>query len=291
MTLRRISLVVPPVGPWSAQAPWYRWAEQVGYDVVYTYDHLTHPTAPGMWLGEAFTTLTAAAAVTERIRLGTLVASAVFRSPVALARVAMSVQDITGGRLVLGVGMGAPGCGLADHGVRPELRDMSARFADVLRGYLAVLDGATEWQGATTSFAGLETLGMPPGSTPPELLVAAHGPRALALAAAHADTWNTYGGPGSGTLAPDELWGLVARQVDAFTAACEQVGRDPRSVHRSVMMGFGQERPTASVEGYLEAAARAEELGFDEFIVYGPDSNGGMGSDPRVHEQALARLR
>lgn len=61
MTLRRISLVIPPVGPWRAQARWYRWAEDVGYDVAYTYDHLTHATARGEWLGEAFTTLTAAA--------------------------------------------------------------------------------------------------------------------------------------------------------------------------------------------------------------------------------------
>src|SRR6185437_16397658 len=95
MALDRISLVVPPVGPWRTQERWYRWAEDVGYDAVYTYDHLTHATSPGLWLGEAFTTLTAAAAVTDRVLLGTLVASAVLRTPVALARVAMTVQDIT----------------------------------------------------------------------------------------------------------------------------------------------------------------------------------------------------
>jgi hypothetical protein len=70
MSLSRLGLIVPPVGPWSAQARGYRWAEEVGYDVVYTADHLTHPTFPGLWLGEAFTTLTAAAAVTDRIMLG-----------------------------------------------------------------------------------------------------------------------------------------------------------------------------------------------------------------------------
>ncbi len=291
MALDRISLVVPPVGPWRAQERWYRWAEDVGYDVVYTYDHLTHATAPGLWLSEAFTTLTAAAAVTGRVRLGTLVASAAFRTPVALARVAMTVQDITGGRLVLGLGMGAASCALADHCAREQPAEMSARFADVVRGYGAVLDGATEWQGGTTSFAGLETLPAPESVARPELLLAAHGPRALALAAAHADTWNSYGGPGSTTLEPEEYWALLGRQAEGFDAACRTAGREPGAVRRSLLLGFGRVRPTTSAEDFVAAAERAEALGFSELVVYGPDSPAGMGSDPAVHERALARLR
>lgn len=203
----------------------------------------------------------------------------------------MTVQDVSGGRLVLGVGMGSPLCAVADRGVRPELRDMSARFADVLTGYLAVLDGATDWQGATTSFGGLETVAAPAGSTRPELLIAAHGPRALRLTARHADAWNTYGGPGSTNLDGPELWDLIARQTQAFDAICAEEGRDAASIRRSVMLGYGRVRPTESVDDYLSAAERVEALGFDELIVYGPDSAGGMGSDPAVHERALARLR
>ncbi|MFF2488354.1 LLM class flavin-dependent oxidoreductase [Microbacterium sp. NPDC058062] len=291
MALDRISLVIPPVGAWREQERWYRWAEQVGYDVVYTYDHLTHATAPGMWLSEAFTTLTAAAAVTERIRLGTLVASAVFRTPVTLARVAMTVQDISGGRLVLGLGMGAPTCALADHGVRERPADMSARFADVVRGYRAVLGGATDWEGRTTSFHGLETLAAPEGVARPELLLAAHGPRALALAAAYADTWNSYGGPGSTQLDADEYWALLARQAQGFDEACRTADRDPSAVRRSLLLGFGRVRPTTSVDAYLAAAEHAAALGFTELVVYAPESPAGMDSDPAVHERALARLR
>ena len=291
MALDRISLVVPPVGPWREQERWYRWAEQVGYDVVYTYDHLTHATAPGLWLSEAFTTLTAAAAVTERIRLGTLVASAVFRTPVTLARVAMTVQDISGGRLVLGLGMGAPTCALADHGTRESPAEMSARFADVVRGYRAVLDGTTEWEGRTTSFRGLETLPAPEGVARPELLLAAHGPRALALAAAYADTWNSYGGPGSTQLDPEEYWALLAQQARGFDEACRTTDRDPSAVRRSLLLGFGRVRPTTSVDAYLAAAEHATALGFTELVVYAPESPAGMDSDPAVHERALARLR
>ena len=291
MSLSRLGLLHPPVGPWSAQARGYRWAEDVGYDVVYTADHLTHPTLPGVWLGEAFTSLAAAAAVTDRIRLGTLVASSAFRTPVSLARIAMSVQDISGGRLVLGLGMGSPFCAEADRGSRGSIRAMSERFADVVTGYRAVLDGATEWQGDRLSFGGLETTARPDGTLSPELLLAGHGPRALALAAACADTWNTYGGPGTAELDGDDFWQLLGRQVARFDEACEREGRDPTSIRRSVLLGFGRVLPTASVERYLDAAERAAELGFDELIVHGSAWTDGEPSDLRVHERALARVR
>ena len=291
MALSRISVVIPPMGPWQAESEWYRWAEAVGYDVAYTYDHLTHRTAEDLWLGEAFTTLTAAAACTERIRLGTLVASAVFRRPVALARIAMTVQDISGGRLVLGIGLGAPDCERADRGAPSALGTMADRFADVVHGYLAAAGGATEWQGATMSFSGLQSAPAPDGVVPPELLIAAHGPRALALAVAVADTWNTYGGPGSTQLDDDEYWDLLAAQAAGFSAQCAKADRDPAAVRRSVLLGFGRVRPTSSVSAFLDAAARAEALGFDEMVVYAPPSSAGLGSDPAVHEHALARLR
>lgn len=291
MSLSRFGVVVPPVGPWSAQAHAYRWAEEVGYDVVYTADHLTHPMLPGLWLGEAFTTLTAAASVTDRILLGTLVASSVFRTPVSLARIAMTVQDISGGRLVLGLGMGSPVCAVADRGAHGSLGEMADRFADVVNGYRAVLDGATEWQGDTTSFGGLETTAMPEGADAPELLLAGHGPRSLALAATCADTWNTYGGPGAAQLEGDEFWQLVGGQVEGLLAACERHGRDPDGLRRSLLLGFGRVLPTASVDSYLSAAERAAELGFDELVVFGSDWAGGTSPDVEIHEQALARLR
>ena len=80
MALSRISVVIPPMGPWSAQAKWYRWADEIGYDVAYTYDHLTHRTAVDLWLGEGFTTLTAAAAATQRIHMNWLAFSSAFSS-------------------------------------------------------------------------------------------------------------------------------------------------------------------------------------------------------------------
>jgi len=288
----RLGLVMPQTRPWREAAVEFTWAEEAGYDVAYVYDHLTHPTAAGGWLADGFTTLAAAAGVTTTIELGTLVASATLHSPVALARLAATVDDVSGGRLVLGLGAGSPRCAVADRGEDPTPGEMHRRLVDVVEGLDAVLDGATEWQGATRSFGGLETTGLPPGATRPYLLLAAHGPRTLELAARHADGWNTYGGPGSSLAGTEEYWAAVEQQAAGMTQACERVGRDPAGLRRSLLVGYGEVRPTASVAAYVEVAERAQVLGFDELVVYGP---GGPGeqftSDPDVHVGAITRIK
>jgi alkanesulfonate monooxygenase SsuD/methylene tetrahydromethanopterin reductase-like flavin-dependent oxidoreductase (luciferase family) len=288
----RLGVVFPQARPWRDLARDFAWAEKVGYDVAYVYDHLTHPTAAGGWLAEGFTTLAAAAGVTARIELGTLVASATLHSPVSLARLAATVDDVAGGRLVLGLGAGSPRCAVADRGEDPTPAEMHRRLVDVVEGLVAVFDGATEWSGTSRSFAGLETTPLPEGSTRPYLMLAAHGPKTLRLAARHADAWNTYGGPGASLSAPEDYWQAVAAQSAGMTAACEAEGRDPRDLRRSLLVGYGSVRPAASVSTYAETAERAQELGFDELVVYGPHGPGErFTSDPAVHAEAIAGLR
>jgi alkanesulfonate monooxygenase SsuD/methylene tetrahydromethanopterin reductase-like flavin-dependent oxidoreductase (luciferase family) len=290
---RRMSLgvVIPQAGPWSELAAEFRWAEEVGYDTAYVYDHLTHPTAQGGWLADGFTTLAAVATLTERIRLGTLVASATLHSPIALARLAATVDDVSGGRLVLGLGAGSPRCAAADRDEHPSPVQMYERFADVVAGLRAVWDGATTWQGATRGFSGVETTPLPEGARPPYLLLAAHGARSLALAVRYGDGWNTYGGPKAVALEPEQYWAEIARQQARVDAACEAAGRDPADLRRSLLLGYGEVRPTASTTAYVEAADRAAEAGFDELVVYGPGRPGQpFSSDPEVHAKALAAL-
>jgi alkanesulfonate monooxygenase SsuD/methylene tetrahydromethanopterin reductase-like flavin-dependent oxidoreductase (luciferase family) len=288
----RLGVVFPQTRPWRELSRDFAWGEQVGYDVAYVYDHLTHPTAAGGWLAEGFTTLAAAAGVTKTIQLGTLVASATLHSPVSLARLAATVDDVSGGRLVLGLGAGSPRCANADRAEHPTPAEMHRRLVDVVEGMAAVFDGATEWTGATRSFGGLETTAVPAGATRPYLMLAAHGPRTIELAARRADAWNTYGGPNSSLSEPDEYWAEVAVQVARMTEACDRVGRDPGDLRRSLLLGYGLVRPTESVSAYVEAAERAQALGFDELVVYGP---GGPGerftSDPAVHVEAIGRIR
>jgi alkanesulfonate monooxygenase SsuD/methylene tetrahydromethanopterin reductase-like flavin-dependent oxidoreductase (luciferase family) len=288
----RLGVVIPQTQPWHDLALDFGWAEEVGYDVAYVYDHLTHPTAAGGWLADGWSVLSAVAATTTRIELGTLVASATLHSPVALARLAATTDDVAGGRFVLGLGAGSPLCARADRGESPTPGEMSRRLADVVEGLVAVFDGATEWQGETRSFAGLETTPLPPGARRPYLMLAAHGPRAMDLMVRHADGWNTYGGPESSLFEPDDYWAAVQQQVDRMTHACDAAGRDPATIRRSLLLGYGTVRPTESTAAYVAAAERAHALGFDELVVYGPGSPGeGFASDPAVHVEALGRIR
>ncbi|MDH2416561.1 LLM class flavin-dependent oxidoreductase [Nocardioides sp. CER19] len=286
----RLGVIVMQTRPWRQLAADFRLMEELGYDAAYVYDHLTHPTAAGGWLADGFTTLAAAAGVTDRMELGPLVASGHLHSPVALARLAATVQDVSGGRLVLGLGAGAPGCALADRDETVTGGQLSARLVDVVEGLQAVWGGATEWRGRAIGFSGVETTPLPPAADRPFLLLAAHGPRALALAARHADGWNTYGGPGSTTLAPEQFWAAVRDQAARFEDACVTLDRDPASLRRSLLLGFGSVRPTASVEAYRDAVGRAAGLGFDELVVYGPFTPPGdhFHSTVEVHAEVLA---
>src|SRR5258706_458867 len=100
----RLGIVILPDQPWATAARRWRLAEEYGFHHAWTYDHLGwRDLVDGPWFG-AVPTLTAAATVTSRIRLGTLVASPNFRHPVSFVREVTAIDDISDGRFVLGVG-------------------------------------------------------------------------------------------------------------------------------------------------------------------------------------------
>lgn len=289
----RLGAIVLQTRPWKELAEDFRRIEEVGYDIAYVADHLTHPTLPGRWLGDGFTTLAAAAGVTSTLELGTLVASAAYRTPVTVARAAATLADVAGGRFVLGLGAGSAHCAAADRGAHPSAREMSDRYADLVEGLREVWSGTTEWRGRSAAFEGLQTRALPEGATAPFLLLAAHGPRAFDLAARAGDGWSTYGGPSAVALPVEDYWAALARQQAAVDAACARHGRDPAELRRSLLLGFGSDRPAASVAAYTEAVERAEDAGFDELVVYWPDGDPGdrFHSDPQVHADGVAAVR
>ena len=291
-SIMRLGAMVLQTSRWQELAREFRTIEKVGYDIAYVADHLTHATLPGRWLGDGFATLAAAAGVTRTLELGTLVASAVYRTPVTLARAAATVADISGGRLVVGLGAGSPACAAADRAAHPSKRDMVDRFSQLVEGLREVWAGATEWHGDALAFEGLETLPFAPGAAAPHLLLAAHGPRGLDLVARFGDGWSTYGGLGVAELSPEEFWTRIDEQSAAFVAACEHRDRDPSAVRRSLLLGFGSFRPTESVASFHDAVERADRAGFDEVVFYWPDGEPGdrFWSDTEVHAEALAQL-
>src|SRR5450631_481901 len=105
----RLGVVILPEHPWREAREIWRRAEELGFDHAWTYDHLAwRSLRDDPWFG-AIPTLTAAATVTERIRLGPLVASPNFRHPVSFAKELISLDAISEGRLTLGIGSGGPG--------------------------------------------------------------------------------------------------------------------------------------------------------------------------------------
>jgi alkanesulfonate monooxygenase SsuD/methylene tetrahydromethanopterin reductase-like flavin-dependent oxidoreductase (luciferase family) len=288
----RLGTLLLPATRWEEGARDWQRAEELGFDVGYTADHLTHATMAGSWWADGFATLAAAAVVTRRMELGTLVASAAVRRAATLARTAATLDDISGGRLVLGLGAGTPGDETADGGQPPGPGPSGERFRRTVELLRAL------WEPARFDSPEAEALGvvvrpLPEGRTPPHLMLAAHGPKGYDLVAGYGDGWSTYGGASVGSLAGRAFWEQVGAQGRALDAACERVGRDPASVRRSVLLGFGPDRPLESTRSLVDAVGSAKEQGFHEVVTYWP--LGGPGdrfwADPDVVAAGVAAVR
>src|SRR5262249_21154738 len=206
------------------------------------YDHLAwRSLRDTTWFG-AIPTLTAASGVTERIRLGPLVASPNFRHPVPFAKELISLDDVSGGRLVLGIGSGGIGWDATILGQDPwsprERADRFAEFVDLTDRLLRA--PVNSYQGRFYSADEARTY---PGCvqqprTP--FAIGATGPRGMALAARLGETWVTTGDRESGqSLGPDAGATAVRSQMDRLDDACRAIGRDPASVSRLVLAGIG----------------------------------------------------
>ena len=121
-------------------------------------------------------------------------------------------------------------------------------------------------------------------------MIAAHGPRGFRLVAEHGDGWTTYGGPANVQLAGDDFWRALVQQGRGVDEACERIGRDPSTLRRSVLLGYGPDRPLESVAAFEDKVERARAAGFDELVVYWPygEPGGRFWADPEVMEEAVA---
>ena len=258
--------------------PEYRWllaeqkwraAEQYGFDHAWTYDHLGwRSLVDGPWF-DAVPTLTAAATVTRRIRLGTLVASPNFRHPVPFARSLLALDDISGGRLVLGVGSGGPGgydhAVLGNEALPPRARaDRFAEFVEQLDSLLT--HERTSIAGEYfTSFEARSAPGCAQHPRAP-FVVAANGPRGMRLAARFGQGWVTSGN-GRETL--DQWWAGIADLAKTFTDTPGSDGMD-----RYLFLDSAPVFSLSSVEYFHDAAGRAAELGFTDIVTHWPRDEG-----------------
>lgn len=197
-------------------------AEARGFDSLWLVDHLLFrfPEQPTRGIWECFSVLAAIAEATERITLGTLVACTAFRNPAVLAKQAASVDAISGGRLILGLGAGWHQPEFDAFGI--PFDHTVSRFAEALQIIVPLLrEGQVDFRGQYYRAEHCELRPGPVRPGGPPILVGAFKPRTLGLTARHADLWNTCW-----LGRPD----LLPERRAALEAACAAEGRDPASL-------------------------------------------------------------
>ncbi|MFD6160877.1 LLM class flavin-dependent oxidoreductase [Nocardia sp. NPDC060256] len=207
-------------------------AEEVGLDSIWLIDHLVVRTegrgSPWKGLWECWTALAGLAAVTSTIRLGSLVAATSLRNPTLLAKMADTVDEISGGRLIVGLGAGSYPQEHQAFGYPWDRR--VDRFEEALTVIAALLKtGRADYDGTFYSARDCELKPRPRLEGGPPILVGAiaHGPRMLRLAARHADMWNAW------LVFGESHPKVIAPLREAVDAACRDVGRDPATLTRT----------------------------------------------------------
>ena len=259
-------------------------AEAIGLDSVWVYDHLLFrmPDMPDSGVHEGWSILAALAAITERVEVGMLVTGLRLRNPGLLAKIAATVDEVSGGRLILGVGAGWHDPELEAFGYPTDNR--IGRFEEALEVLVPLIrSGAADFQGrwATARTAVM----LPPARPDIPILIAARGPRMLGLTARHADMSNLAWFAG----ADDPI---LAQRTAALDAACEADGRDPATLVRTVgvyirLPGATTPSPVRGQEGQPQVTEDPEavlrgfaDAGFAHAVVW---------LDP-MNEDSLARL-
>jgi alkanesulfonate monooxygenase SsuD/methylene tetrahydromethanopterin reductase-like flavin-dependent oxidoreductase (luciferase family) len=284
----RLSTVILPIHRWSEGQKIWRRAEDLGFHAAYTYDHLSWRSfREEPWFG-ALPTLTAAATATERIRLGTLVTSPNFRHPVTLAKELLTLDDISGGRVTVGIGVGGTGFDATVLGQEPWT---AKQRADRFDEFLPLLDRLLT-QDATTEqggyYSAVEARNIPGCVQQPRVpfYVAATGPRGLRLAARHGQGWVTYGDPrGPADVPVEQAPAVIEAQLGKLRAACEAQGRDFASIDTMLLQGSTAERPLASLDAFVDWAGRYRELGIDELVIHWPVPDSLFANDLTVFEK------
>ena len=212
---------------WPELVAMARAAESIGLDSIWLGDHLLYryPDAPPRGPWEAWTSLAGLAAATTRIQLGPLVASTSFHEPTMLAKMAGTVDEISGGRLILGLGAGWNETEYRAFGFPFDHR--VSRFEEaftIVRGLLR--DGAIDFSGTYYQARDCELVPRPRPGGPP-LLVGSIGERMLAITLPHVDAWNAWYDWFGNT--PAGLRPILDR-VDAAAVA---VGREPSAIERT----------------------------------------------------------
>jgi F420-dependent oxidoreductase-like protein len=235
----------------------WRIADEEGFDHVWDFDHLASigDGGPDRPVYEGWALQAAMAEATKRVRIGALVTGNTYRHPVLLAKTAVTVDHLSGGRLEFGIGAAWAEIEHEMYGIE-GLDHRVGRLSESLQIIKSL------WSEDSTNFDGRyyhlsDAIANPkPVQKPhPPIWIGASGESTLRLVARHADVWNASGGDD-----PAAMKVLIAKLEDA----CGAVGRNPSEIRRSLQFGWdGKDR-----RQLLEESAQYLELGFTEQVIY-----------------------
>lgn len=295
----RHGIVILPQQPWAHARTLWQQAEELGFDHAWTYDHLSWRSLADEPWGATIPTLTAAAAVTSTIRLGTFVSSPNFRHPVTFAKDLATVDDVSGGRFLLGVGSGGTGFDAVVLGqAQLSARERHERFEEFVRG----LDVLLRFEGSGSDGAGVgrsginfagewftaheaRMVGVPAQHPRMPFVIAADGPKGLRLVAELGDGWVTLGKPS------DDLEGWwrsvaeVSRRLDEVLAESGRTAPLDRYLNLDVHQ-FALE----SVGAWDDAVGRASEVGFTDVVTHWPRRDGVYAGEDSVLLEVASRF-
>jgi probable F420-dependent oxidoreductase len=223
--------------------------EDLGYDSVWLGEHLlyrwTDRPPRGPW--EAWALLAAIAASTGRIEFGPLVACTSFHNPALLAKGASTIDEISGGRLILGLGAGWNETEFRAFGFPFDHRvDRFEEAFTIIRTLLQ--EGAIDFDGRFYQARDCELLPRGPRRKGPPLMIGSNGPRMLRIAAPHVQAWNSWFADTANSPTG------VSRLRDVVDEACREVGRDPSEIERTVAVQVRLPGGTGRIQAGYAAA-------------------------------------
>jgi alkanesulfonate monooxygenase SsuD/methylene tetrahydromethanopterin reductase-like flavin-dependent oxidoreductase (luciferase family) len=264
----QLSVVVLPSERWSENRAKWLHAEELGFHAAYTYDHLSWRSFRDRTWMSMVPLLAAVSAVTSSISLGPLVTSPNFRHPLLLAKDLITLDDLSGGRLVIGIGAGGRGFDASVFGgaqwSTAERHERFKEFTSTLDRLLREPDSTI----AGTYYPIVESRQIPgPLQKPrPPLLVSALGSKGITFAAQIGDGWISVGGLPEWSGTTEEA---VREQSGRLDDALAMTGRTTH-FERLFLDGQNDESPTTSYERFIDWAERYRALRFSELVIHYP---------------------
>ena len=250
-----------PTAPWPVLVERWRTLDQLRFDTIWTADHLLSPLGTcGPWL-EGWACLAGMAHATSRTRIGTLVSPITLHNPARLAKAAVTVDHMSGGRLELGIGAGGSA---ADHELTHVESWPPAERARRLRAFVERL----------TTLLADDGLQPPPVQERIPLTIGGMATGTLQLVAELATRWSSYGGERG--MDPDRAADAAREQGRTLDRFCAELGRDPGEITRSILIAhrYIAETPWRSEAAFAEMVDRWRAAGMTEIVVYYPPATG-----------------